>query len=146
MSKSLGNIVTVAELRERYAGETLRYALLSAHYRSTRAWSEQLSSKAPRQRWIGFTALRTVDDPALETPLREPSDVAAVDPAVAAALDDDLATPAALAELHCLAGAVHKAKAGEGKRAAAHVLRQRARPSCFSYPLPLGSRRAARMG
>ena len=49
-----------------------------------------------------------------------------MDPAVAAALDDDLATPAALAELHRLTGAVHKATAGEGKRAAAHVLRQSA--------------------
>ena len=126
MSKSLGNIVTVAELRERYAGETLRYALLSAHYRSTLAWSEQLLESATAAVDRLYTALRTVDDPALETPLREPSDVAAVDPAVAAALDDDLATPAALAELHRLAGAVHKAKAGEGKRAAAHVLRQSA--------------------
>ena len=43
MSKSLGNIVTPAELLEQgHRGETLRLALLSAHYRQPLAWTEDL--------------------------------------------------------------------------------------------------------
>ena len=41
MSKSLGNIVTPAELLEQgHKGETLRLALLSAHYRQPLPWTE----------------------------------------------------------------------------------------------------------
>ena len=47
MSKSLGNIVTPAELLEQgHSGETLRLALLSAHYRQPLAWTEELVAQA----------------------------------------------------------------------------------------------------
>ena len=43
MSKSLGNVVTPAELlAQGHKGEALRLALLSAHYRQPLAWSEAL--------------------------------------------------------------------------------------------------------
>jgi cysteinyl-tRNA synthetase len=43
MSKSLGNIVTPAELlAEGWSGDVLRLALLSAHYRSPLPWTEEL--------------------------------------------------------------------------------------------------------
>ena len=42
MSKSLGNVRTVRELKERYPGEVLRFALLSAHYRSPLNFSGEL--------------------------------------------------------------------------------------------------------
>ena len=54
MSKSLGNIVSVGELLEAgHRGETLRLALLSAHYRQPLAWTEDLiaQSKAILDRW-----------------------------------------------------------------------------------------------
>ena len=54
MSKSLGNIVTPAELLEQgHKGETLRLALLSAHYRQPLPWTESLiaQSKAVLDRW-----------------------------------------------------------------------------------------------
>jgi cysteinyl-tRNA synthetase len=54
MSKSLGNIVTPAELLEQgHKGETLRLALLSAHYRQPLAWTDDLiaQSKAVLDRW-----------------------------------------------------------------------------------------------
>ena len=35
MAKSVGNIVTVAELLENFHGEVIRYALLSGHYRQS---------------------------------------------------------------------------------------------------------------
>ena len=126
MSKSLGNIVTVAELRDRYPGETLRYALLSAHYRSTLAWSESLLESATAAVDRLYTALRAAEDPALESELDEPTAPSLISPALTAALDDDLATPAALAELHRLARAVHKAKDLAERRDAAQVLRQSA--------------------
>src|SRR6476620_8572556 len=47
MSKSLGNIVTPAELLEQgHRGETLRLALLSAHYRQPLPWTDSLLVQA----------------------------------------------------------------------------------------------------
>jgi cysteinyl-tRNA synthetase len=47
MSKSLGNIITPAELlAQGHKGETLRLALLSAHYRQPLPWTEALVSQA----------------------------------------------------------------------------------------------------
>src|SRR5699024_11535191 len=41
MSKSLGNIVRVVELRQEYAPRALRYFLLSAHYRNPVSFSHE---------------------------------------------------------------------------------------------------------
>jgi cysteinyl-tRNA synthetase len=87
MSKSLGNIVSVVELLEAgHQGETLRLALLSAHYRQPLEWSSQLvaQSKATLDRLY-----RTAGDAAAGT----------ADPGVVGALADDLNTPLALARL-----------------------------------------------
>ena len=47
MSKSLGNIITPAELlAQGHKGETLRLALLSAHYRQPLPWTEALIAQA----------------------------------------------------------------------------------------------------
>jgi cysteinyl-tRNA synthetase len=42
MSKSIGNIVTVNELLEKYDGEVIRLALLSTHYRKPINFGESL--------------------------------------------------------------------------------------------------------
>ncbi|HYI64261.1 MAG TPA: cysteine--tRNA ligase [Allosphingosinicella sp.] len=101
MSKSLGNIVTVAELLERgHKGEVLRFALLSAHYRQPLEWSDALivQSKATLDRLY-----RVAGD----------SDAADADPAVLEALADDLNTPLALSRLSAIEdGAVLRASAG----------------------------------
>src|SRR5690349_18695762 len=54
MSKSLGNIVTPAELLKSQRGETLRLALLSAHYRQPLPWTDNLitQSKATLDKWV----------------------------------------------------------------------------------------------
>jgi cysteinyl-tRNA synthetase len=94
MSKSLGNVVTVGELLdEGHKGETLRLALLSAHYRQPLEWSPQLvaQSKATLDRLY-----RSLLAPAAK---RGEGDVAEVE----AALGDDLNTPLALARLGELA-------------------------------------------
>jgi cysteinyl-tRNA synthetase len=90
MSKSLGNVVTVGELLEQgHKGETLRLALLSAHYRQPLEWSDALvqQSKATLDRLY-----------------RAAGDAAAgeADPGVVEAVADDLNTPLALSRLAAL--------------------------------------------
>ena len=87
MSKSLGNVVSVAELLEQgHNGEVLRFALLSAHYRQPLEWSSQLvaQSKATLDRLY-----RAAGD----------AEAGEADPAVLEALADDLNTPLALSRL-----------------------------------------------
>jgi cysteinyl-tRNA synthetase len=90
MSKSLGNVVLVNELLgQGHRGETLRLALLSAHYRQPLEWSDALiaQSKATLDR------LYRVADEA------EPGEA---DAGVAEALCDDLNTPLALSRLSAI--------------------------------------------
>ncbi len=91
MSKSVGNIATVRELLEVHPPEALRLALLSAHYRQPLEWSAGLIEQSVRTLDRLYGTLRDAGDvPA------EPCEVPAP---VLAALDDDLNTPLALAEL-----------------------------------------------
>jgi cysteinyl-tRNA synthetase len=87
MSKSLGNIITPAELlAQGHRGETLRLALLSAHYRSPLPWTEALieQSKAILDRLY-----RAAGD----------AERGMIDSEVVEALSDDLNTPLALSRL-----------------------------------------------
>jgi cysteinyl-tRNA synthetase len=90
MSKSLGNIVTPSELvAQGHKGETLRLALLSAHYRSPLPWTESLVAQAKA---------------ILDGLYRKAGDAApgAIDQSVIDALDDDLNTPLALSRLSAI--------------------------------------------
>jgi cysteinyl-tRNA synthetase len=90
MSKSLGNIVTPAELlAQGHRGETLRLALLSAHYRQPLSWTEDVVAQAK-------TNLDKLYRVAGDTEEGEP------DAGVIEALSDDLNTPLALARLMAL--------------------------------------------
>jgi cysteinyl-tRNA synthetase len=90
MSKSLGNVVTVAELLEEgHKGEVLRLALLSAHYRQPLEWSAQLIAQSKTTLDRLYRAVRDA----------EPGEI---DAGVADALADDLNTPLALARLSAL--------------------------------------------
>ena len=111
MSKSVGNIVTVRELLERWDGEVLRYALLSGHYASPLVWNEALLEQARASLDRLYGSLRDAGDP-----MPSAAEAAAPDPAVVAALDDDLATPIALAELHRIAGELRRSGAPEDAR------------------------------
>ena len=93
MSKSLGNVVTVNDLlAQGHRGETLRLALLSAHYRSPLPWTEALieQSKARLDRW--YRALKVLE----ESP--QPQSDGALGGFIEA-LSDDLNTPLALSVL-----------------------------------------------
>lgn len=114
MSKSIGNIVTIRELRQRHHGETLRYALLSGHYRQRLLWSESLLAQAKASLDTLYQALRDTDNGANGTSLAYAhAPVDAFPPAVLDALCDDLNTPKALAAMHALAADVQRAKDAE---------------------------------
>jgi cysteinyl-tRNA synthetase len=87
MSKSLGNIVTPAELLEQgHRGETLRLALLSAHYRQPLSWTDEVVAQAKTNL---DRLYRTVGDAEPGVP----------DEGVVEALQDDLNTPLAVTRL-----------------------------------------------
>ncbi|HEX8191298.1 MAG TPA: cysteine--tRNA ligase [Allosphingosinicella sp.] len=90
MSKSLGNVVTVGDLLEQgHKGETLRFALLSAHYRQPLDWSAQLvtQSKATLDRLY-----RAAGE----------AEAGEIDAGVLDALADDLNTPLAVSRLSAI--------------------------------------------
>jgi cysteinyl-tRNA synthetase len=89
MSKSLGNVVTPEELLKSNKGETLRLALLSAHYRSPLPWTRSLVAQAKS---ILDGLYRKAGD-------AEPGEV---DPQFVHALNDDLNTPLALSRLSAI--------------------------------------------
>jgi cysteinyl-tRNA synthetase len=90
MSKSLGNIVTPADLlAQGHRGETLRLALLSAHYRQPLPWTEKLIEQAKA----------TLDGLYRKS---AGADVGSVDDGVLDALRDDLNTPLALSRLSAI--------------------------------------------
>ncbi len=111
MSKSQGNIVTIHDLRQQHAGETLRYALLSGQYRSPLVWSEGLLEQARRSLDALYQALRSGGGDQQETASANRHGTGADFPQeVLAALLDDLNTPAALAAMHAIAAALNKAR------------------------------------
>ena len=107
MSKSVGNIEKVHDLVRRHPPEALRHALMSAHYRQPLEWSDGLVEQSVRTLDRLYGTLRDLD--ALLAEHGAPSvDVAnvAIPHAIEGALDDDLNTPQALAELSAIAGSV----------------------------------------
>jgi cysteinyl-tRNA synthetase len=101
MAKSVGNIRRVHDLVREQPPEALRYALLSAHYRQPLEWSDALVEQS----------VRTLDR--LYGTLRDLADAGEVDAeipqSIEGALEDDLNTPQALAEIARLAGEARKA-------------------------------------
>ncbi len=117
MSKSLGNFRMVNDLLEQYPGEVLRFALLSAHYRSALNFSADVLDAAQKTLDNLYESLRSVE-------------AVAVDPAIAIeettvyqALLDDLNTPIAIRELHVLAKAMKSAPKDEQARLKSTLLK-----------------------
>ncbi len=107
MSKSLGNIERVHDLVRQHPPEALRYALLSAHYRQPLDWSDALIEQSVRTLDRLYGTLRD---------LAEVEAVASIPASVEAALDDDLNTPLALAEVARIASEARKAESGDDKQ------------------------------
>jgi len=111
MSKSLGNIEKVHDLVRAHPHEALRYALLSAHYRQPLDWSDGLIEQSIRTLDRLYGTLRDLKDVAVQESISSTSIPASIE----AALDDDLNTPAALAEIARIAGEARKAESTEDK-------------------------------
>ncbi|MBC2641738.1 MULTISPECIES: cysteine--tRNA ligase [unclassified Rhodococcus (in: high G+C Gram-positive bacteria)] len=94
MSKSLGNVLSVPNVLKKVRPQELRYYLGSAHYRSMLEYSDTALDE-------GAAAYRRIESFVMRTQERagEVSNGRWTD-AFARALDDDLAVPAALAEVH----------------------------------------------
>ena len=101
MSKSLGNVRTVRELLARFPGEVLRFALLSAHYRSALNFSGDLLASARGTLDTFYGALRRHTEV-------EPAELNVTDSRVLLALLDDMNTPEAIAALHAVASTLNK--------------------------------------
>ncbi len=105
MSKSLGNFFTIRDVLAKYDAETVRFFLVRAHYRGALNYSDVHLDDARVALKRLYTALDGV----------KPTD-AAIDwtnPFAArfkAAMDDDFATPEAVAVLFDLASAVNKTR------------------------------------
>ena len=104
MSKSLGNVLLVRNLLDEAPGEAVRLGLLTAHYRQPLDWNSAVLEDARQKLDKMYNALRNagVAGPATDNP---ESGQAAGEPesgppqGVLEALEDDLNTPRALAEL-----------------------------------------------
>jgi len=119
MSKSLGNVLLVHDLLEQVPGEVVRWALLSAHYRAPLDWTGELlaQSRKALDRLYGVLrrAAQVQADPDASVPA-----------AFLEALEDDLNTPKATAELFALAKTLETV-AGPGRSAAKGALLAAAR-------------------
>ena len=116
MSKSLGNVLVLHELLERYPAEVLRFLLLKAHYRQPLDWSDSTlaQARATLDGWYGV--LRDLADVEVAA---APADAVS---RVEAALLDDLNTPAAFAVVAGLADAARAAGTTDERRAAKAAL------------------------
>ncbi|WP_425490795.1 cysteine--tRNA ligase [Luteimonas cellulosilyticus] len=108
MSKSIGNIERVHDLVQAHPPEALRYALLSAHYRQPLDWSDALIEQSVRTLDRLYGTLRDLTD--IDGAARIPA-------AIEQALDEDLNTPAALAEIARIAGEARKATDADSREA-----------------------------
>ncbi|WP_369743631.1 cysteine--tRNA ligase [Pseudidiomarina sp. PP-1MA] len=121
MSKSLGNFFTIRDVLAQFDAETVRYFLLSSHYRSQLNYSKDNLEQARASLERLYTALRDAPE------------VAASEPAAAdmhdrfyAAMDDDFNAPEALAVLFELAREVNRAlTAGDSAAAGAYAAQLR---------------------
>ena len=114
MAKSVGNIQRVHDLVRAHPPEALRHALLSAHYRQPLEWSDGLVEQSVRTLDRLYGTLRDLADVEAE---------AAIPAGIEAALEDDLNTPQALAEVARIAGEARKAgDAGDRSRLKGELL------------------------
>lgn len=117
MSKSLGNFRTVRELLSHYRGEVIRFALLSAQYRSELDFSPELldQSRASLDSLYGFLRdnLDVNSDPEIDIQSE----------AIYQALLDDLNTPIAISELYALSKSLPNASDAEKVRLKSVILK-----------------------
>ncbi|GAA0480861.1 MULTISPECIES: cysteine--tRNA ligase [Tatumella] len=105
MSKSLGNFFTVRDVLKHYDAETVRYFLMSGHYRSQLNYSEDNLKQARAALERLYTALRNTDPQAVA------ADGAEFEQRFRDAMDDDFNTPEAYSVLFDMGREVNRLKA-----------------------------------
>ena len=111
MSKSLGNVALPRDLLKKHHGETLRFALLSAHYRQPLEWTDELIEQSKKQLDRFYRLLAEAS----------PTDSVEVPESIALALEDDMNTPKAMAGLHELRDIAMQLDGEPKRRAAARL-------------------------
>jgi cysteinyl-tRNA synthetase len=105
MSKSLGNFFTLREILAKFDAEVVRFFLLRSHYRSPLNHSDSHLEDAKGALTRLYTALKGVPSDTAEVDWSEPHAER-----FKAAMDDDFATPEAIAVLFDLANAVNRGR------------------------------------
>ncbi len=119
MSKSLGNLVSVVEALERYSPDAMRLYFLSSHYRSPLAYSDEGAAAVERSLERVRRALIPGNGSAPEL------DAESHRARFAAAMDDDLNTPQAVAALFDLARDINRGRdAGQSVGSGQAALRE----------------------
>ncbi|NSX32699.1 cysteine--tRNA ligase [Brevundimonas vesicularis] len=113
MSKSVGNVLLLHDLVQAMPGEVVRWALLSAHYRQPLDWNQGLLEQSGKNldRLYGVlrdadAALGDFDEATLDEAEMELAENAL--DSVLDALEDDLNTPGAIAQLFGLGNALRE--------------------------------------
>ena len=105
MSKSIGNIRLVHDLKKQYSGEVLRLTLLSAHYRQPLNWNKEIIDQNSKMLDRLYRSLKDLQD--IELTSENLSDD------VMDSLLDDLNTPKLLAHLNTLTNKLSTANKDE---------------------------------
>ncbi len=113
MSKSLGNFLTIRDVLDQYDAETVRYFVLSTHYRSPLAYNADAMNAATSALTRLYTALR--DAPAEGDGTSQSG--AEYRERFTQAMADDLNTPAAIAVLFELARECNRRKGASDEAA-----------------------------
>ncbi|MDV6316860.1 cysteine--tRNA ligase [Idiomarina sp. HP20-50] len=119
MSKSLGNFFTIRSVLEQYDAETVRYFLLSSHYRSQLNYTQENLDQAHSALERLYTALRDV------TPQTAPEELRSKYwQSFQEAMDDDLNAPEAMSVLFEVARDINRNRDSAPDTAAqlAHIL------------------------
>jgi cysteinyl-tRNA synthetase len=120
MSKSLGNFFTIRDVLNHYDAETVRYFLMSGHYRSQLNYSEENLNQSRASLERLYTSLRGLDTEAQPKGGQEYIERFAI------AMDDDFNTPEAYAVLFDMAREINRLKVADLDQASqlGAVLRQ----------------------
>ena len=126
MSKSLGNFFTIRDILARHSGETVRYYLLTSHYRSPLNHSPGRLEEAEQSLRRLYGALRGLPGGPSATDAADGPDGkrggeagTVLEDRFHQAMDDDFNTPEALAALHELATEVNRRRSRDPRAAAA---------------------------
>jgi cysteinyl-tRNA synthetase len=138
MSKSIGNLVTIAEALEKYGGDALRMFVISSHYRSPSNYTDE-ALEAARS---GVERLRNAAFS--ESGKGERLDASDYRTRFSEAMDDDLNTPRAVAALFDLTREINRLAAQGGDTADARgVLRELCGVLGFTLAAPAGGSQEA---